>query len=80
MSNMIKLSAVFKVKDGEDTMLLEVAMRYDTVKASESKLSKFELYDGLKSMALHQVKQVSEEAVVFDATADEVKDRYEAQN
>ena len=80
MSNMIKLSAVFKVKDGEDTMLLEVAMRYDTVKASESKLSKFELYESLKAIAVHQVKQVSEEAEVFDATADEVKEHYETQN
>lgn len=74
MGKMIKLSAVFKVVDGEDEMLIETTMTYDAEKASKnSRMNKLEIYDSLKELAEHQVKQVSETAEVLDATADEVQ-------
>ena len=77
---MLKLSAVFKVKDGEDEMLLEMSMNYDAAKASKnSRMNKLELYDSLKELAQHQIKKVSENAEVLDATADEVKEHYAKQ-
>ena len=77
---MIKLSAVFKVKDGEDELLVEMSMNYDATKASKnSRMNKLELYDSLKQLAEHQVKQVSESAEVLDATADEAKEHYAKQ-
>lgn len=69
----IKLSAVFKVVDGEENMLLEMAVNYDAEQSSTNGMTKLELYNSLKEMAQYQVKQVSEDAEVLDATADEVQ-------
>lgn len=77
MEKMIKLSAVFKVKDEDEEMLVEITMNYDAEKASNKGMTKLELYDSLKELAKHQVKQISEEAEVLDASADEVKKHYE---
>ena len=77
MEKMIKISAVFKVKDGEDEMLLEMAITYDADKADKKGRTIEDLYESLKKLATHQVKQVHEEAELTDATADEVKNHYE---
>lgn len=77
---MIKISAVFKVKSEDEELLVEMTMNYDAEKASKnSRMSKLELYDALKKMADHQVKKISPEAEVLDATAAEVKEHYAKQ-
>lgn len=77
MEKMIKLSAVFKVKAEEDEMLLEMAITYDAKKADKKGRTIEDLYESLKKLATHQVKQIHEEAEVLDASADEVKEHYE---
>ena len=75
MEKMIKISAVFKVKSGEDETLVEMAMNYNAEKASKnSRMTKIELYDSMKVLAEHQVKQVDPEAEVLDASETEVKE------
>ena len=77
MEKMIKLSAVFKVKDEEDEMILEMAITYDADKADKKGRTIEDLYESLKKLATYQVKQVNEDAEVSEATADEVKEHYE---
>lgn len=77
MEKMIKLVAVFKVKDEEDEMLLEMAITYDADKADKKGRTIEDLYESLKKLATHQVKQILEDAEVLDATADEVEAHYE---
>ena len=74
---MIKISAVFKIKSGEDELLVEMVINYDAAKDSEKGMTKLELYESLKELIVHQVKGISETAEVLDATADEVKEHYE---
>lgn len=75
MEKMIKISAVFKLKDEDnDELMVEMAMTYDAQKASEEKATKLDVYNALKKLVEHQV---GEGVQVLDASAEEVKKHYE---
>lgn len=75
MEKMIKISAVFKLRDEDgEEMMVEMAMTYDAAKASEEKATKLDTYNALKKVVEHQV---DEGVVVLDASTDEVKEHYE---
>lgn len=80
MEKIIKISAVFKLKDKDGVgLMVETTMTYDAEKASIEKASiekatKLDTYNTLKKLVEHQV---GEDVIVLDASADEVKKHYE---
>jgi len=75
MEKIIKISAVFKIKDeANNENLVEIAMTYDAQKASEEKSTKLDIYNALKKSV---EIQMGEGMQVLDASLEEVSEHYE---